>query len=63
MAVISHNKSGKGSYDCKVTIDPRGDFVHGIVTVEMNIIQPLRPSCPQFTAPTVGLEFLRQKRF
>ena len=30
--------------------------MHSIVTVEMNIIQPLRPSCPQFTAPTVTME-------
>jgi hypothetical protein len=62
VAIESVNKSGNGSHNCKVAVDPRGDSVQGILTVKMNIIQPLRPSCPQFTAPTVAREFRRQKK-
>ena len=63
MAIGSDNKSGNGSHNCKVAVDPRGDSVQGILTIKMNIIQPLRPSRSQFTAPTVGREFWRQKSF
>ena len=43
MAIGSDNKSGNGSHNCKVAVDPRGDSVQGILTIKMNIIQPLRP--------------------
>ena len=62
MAVTSENKSSNGSHNGKVSVDPRGDFVQNILTEQVNIIQPFRPSCPQFTVPTIGREFCRQKR-